>query len=44
LKIAELLVKKYNKMVIIRDVEQIINEVKKEYGRLFDYISLPDIA
>jgi len=44
LKIAELLVKKYSKSVIIRDVEPIINEVKKEYGKLFEYISLPDIS
>jgi nucleotide sugar dehydrogenase len=37
LKIAELLVKKYNQEVIIRDVEPIIHEVKKEYGNLFLY-------
>ena len=37
LKIAEILVKKYNKKVLIRDVEPIINEVKKEYGNLFMY-------
>jgi hypothetical protein len=37
LKIAESLVKKYNQEVIIRDVEPIIQEVKKEYGNLFLY-------
>lgn len=37
LKIAELLVKHYNKSVTIRDVEPIINEVKKEFGSLFSY-------
>lgn len=37
LKIAEKLVKKYDKIVIIKDVEAIINEVKKEYGSLFFY-------
>ena len=37
LKIAESLVKKYNQEVIIRDVEPILNEVKKEYGNLFLY-------
>jgi hypothetical protein len=38
LKIAELLVKKYNQEVVIQDVEPIINEVKKEYGNLFMYV------
>lgn len=37
LKIAEKLVKMYDKKVIIKDVEPIINEVKKEYGSLFSY-------
>lgn len=37
LKIAELLVKKHQKIVTIKDVEPIINEVKKEYGNLFLY-------
>ena len=37
LKIAELLVKKYNQEVVIQDVESILNEVKKEYGNLFLY-------
>jgi hypothetical protein len=37
LKIAERLSKLYNKTVMIRDVEPIINEVKKEYGSLFNY-------
>jgi UDPglucose 6-dehydrogenase len=37
LKIAERLVKHYNKKVTIKDVEVIINEVKKEYGSLFKY-------
>jgi nucleotide sugar dehydrogenase len=37
LKIAERLSKLYNKKVMIRDVEPIINEVKKEYGSLFNY-------
>lgn len=37
LKIAERLVKYYNKSVTIKDVEPIINEVKKEYGSLFTY-------
>ena len=44
LKIAELLVKKYGKSVIIRDIEPIINEVKNKYGKLFDYISVPNIS
>jgi hypothetical protein len=37
LKIAERLVKHYNKSVTIKDVEPIINEVKKEFGSLFTY-------
>lgn len=37
LKIAEKLVKTHDKIVIIKDVEAIINEVKKEYGSLFFY-------
>jgi UDP-glucose 6-dehydrogenase len=37
LKIAERLVKQHNKSVTIRDVEPIINEVKKEFGILFTY-------
>jgi nucleotide sugar dehydrogenase len=37
LKIATRLVKHHNKKVTIRDVEPIINEVKKEYGSLFEY-------
>ena len=37
LKIAEKLVKMHNKKVHIKDVEPIINEVKKEYGSLFLY-------
>ena len=45
LKMAEKLVKQYKKKVIIKDVEPIINEVKKEYGSLFlyqkEYIYVP---
>ena len=37
LKIAEYVAKEHKKRVIIRDVEVIINEVKKEYGTLFMY-------
>jgi hypothetical protein len=37
LKIAESLVKKYKKQVIIQDIPAIISEVKKEYGTLFKY-------
>jgi hypothetical protein len=37
LKIAERLVKHYNKSVTIKDVAPIINEVKKEFGSLFTY-------
>lgn len=37
LKIAERLVKHHNKSVTIKDVEPIINEVKKEFGSLFTY-------
>lgn len=36
LKIAEILVKKYNKKVIIQDTPELMREVKKEYGSLFD--------
>jgi nucleotide sugar dehydrogenase len=38
LKIAEALVKQYNKKVIIKDTPDIIREVKKEYGSLFSTI------
>lgn len=37
LKIAEILVKKYNKKVVINDVPELNAEVKKEYGTLFEY-------
>jgi len=37
LKIAEVLVKKYKKPVVIQDTPAIISEVKKEYGSLFKY-------
>jgi nucleotide sugar dehydrogenase len=37
LKIAECIVKKYKKQVIIEDIPSIIAEVKKEYGTLFKY-------
>lgn len=37
LKIAENLVKKYKKRVLIQDSPAIISEVKKEYGTLFEY-------
>jgi nucleotide sugar dehydrogenase len=37
LKIAEVLVKKYKKPVVIQDTPAIISEVKKEYGSLFQY-------
>jgi nucleotide sugar dehydrogenase len=37
LKIAEVLVKKYKKSVVIQDTPAIISEVKKEYGTLFQY-------
>lgn len=37
LKIAEILAKEHGKEVKIKDVEPIINEVKKEYGNLFLY-------
>jgi len=37
LKIAERVVKHHNKSVTIKDVEPIINEVKKEFGSLFTY-------
>jgi nucleotide sugar dehydrogenase len=37
LKIAEVLVKKYKKPVVIQDIPAIISEVKKEYGSLFKY-------
>lgn len=42
LKIAEILVKKYNKKVVIKDIPELIAEVKKEYGSLFEYITLSD--
>ena len=35
LKIAEILVRTYNKKVIIEDIPELIREVKKEYGNLF---------
>jgi nucleotide sugar dehydrogenase len=38
LKIAEILVKQYQKKVIIQDTESIIREVKKEYGSIFSYV------
>jgi len=38
LKIAEILVKKYGKKVTIEDIEPLVQEVKKEYGSLFDYV------
>jgi len=41
LKIAELLVKVHKKKVIIQDTEDIIAEVKKEYGTLFFYDTFP---
>jgi nucleotide sugar dehydrogenase len=41
LKIAEILAKKYNKRIIIRDTEQLVAEVKKEYGSLFEYETDP---
>ena len=37
LKIAEILAKKYNKKVVIKDVPELITEVRKEYGSLFEY-------
>lgn len=37
LKIAEILVKKYKKHVLIEDTPTILQEVKKEYGTLFTY-------
>jgi len=37
LKIAEILVKKYKKPVVIQDTPAIISEVKKEYGSIFKY-------
>jgi nucleotide sugar dehydrogenase len=37
LKIAEILVKQYNKRVTIKDTHEIIKEVQKEYGKLFSY-------
>ena len=40
LKIAEILAKKHGKTVIIRDVDCIIKEVKKEYGNLFQYVAI----
>jgi nucleotide sugar dehydrogenase len=41
LKIAEILVKKHQKRVIITDTESILREVRKEYGTLFTYVPLP---
>jgi len=41
LKIAENLVKKYKKRVLIQDSPAIISEVKKEYGTLFEYETIP---
>jgi len=41
LKIAECIVKKYKKQVIIQDTPDIIAEVKKEYGTLFKYETIP---
>ena len=40
LKIAEILTKKYKKPVVIQDIAPIIAEVKKEYGSLFQYITI----
>jgi UDPglucose 6-dehydrogenase len=40
LKIAEILVKKYKKQVLIEDTPAILQEVKKEYGSLFMYTPL----
>lgn len=40
LKIAEILTKKYKKPVVIQDIAPIIAEVKKEYGTLFQYITI----
>ncbi len=37
LKIAEILAKRYNKKVVIKDVPELITEVRKEYGSLFEY-------
>lgn len=37
LKVAEILVKKYKKRVVIRDIPSLIGEVKKEYGTVFEY-------
>lgn len=46
LKIARRLVQDFGKKVIIKDTEEIIQEVKKEYGILFDYeiSSLPSLV
>lgn len=41
LKIAEILVRKYNKPVVIQDYAHMISEVKKEYGTLFQYETAP---
>ena len=41
LKITEILATKYNKRIIIRDTEQLVAEVKKEYGSLFEYETDP---
>jgi UDPglucose 6-dehydrogenase len=40
LKIAEILVNKYGKKIVIEDIEPLIQEVKKEYGLLFSYTIL----
>jgi UDP-glucose 6-dehydrogenase len=47
LKIAEILVRKYNKTVVIQDYAHMISEVKKEYGTLFQYetvLPLPSLT
>lgn len=41
LKIAEVIVKKYKKRVTIQDSKEILSEVIKEYGSLFDYKVTP---
>ena len=38
LRIAEMLVKRYNKRVIIQDTPELVKEVQKEYGNLFSYV------
>ena len=37
LKMAEILVTKYDKKVVIRDRKKVIEQVKKEYGEIFEY-------